>query len=103
MKFSTRVTTKTQAEFWVRVFKLEDKIQWAIGQLRGPRKTITMPIIAEYVVDHDLKWVYALVLLIDPIASPALAHSDYPRISKASQHIPLCPLSVYPHLHHRLH
>jgi hypothetical protein len=67
MKLSFRVITKTQAEFWVRVFKLEPKVLWATRQLSGPRKELTMPVIAEYVVDPGLKWVYCLCLIVDSI------------------------------------
>jgi hypothetical protein len=67
MKLSLRVETKTQAEFWIRAFKLEPKILWATRQLTGPRRTISMPIIAEYVVDPKFKWVYCLVFIVDPI------------------------------------
>jgi hypothetical protein len=67
MKLSIRVINKAQTEFWIRMFKLESQIEWAVRQLTGPRKRITVPIMAEFVVEPDLKWIYCLVLFIDPI------------------------------------
>jgi hypothetical protein len=67
MKLSIRVTTKAQTEFWIRALKLESKIDWARGQLIGPRRQVTMPIIAEYVIDSSFKWVYCLVFIVDSL------------------------------------
>jgi hypothetical protein len=67
MKFSCRVTSKIQAEFWSRVLKLESYIDWGQRQLTGPRKQVTMPIVAEFEVDKDLKWIFALCFFIDAI------------------------------------
>jgi hypothetical protein len=69
MKFSVRVLTKTQAQFWARTFKLEQQIMAAVRNIAAPGllKSATMPIIAEYEVDPGLKFVYAIVFFVDTL------------------------------------
>ncbi|HEX4713542.1 MAG TPA: hypothetical protein VH164_01300 [Ktedonobacteraceae bacterium] len=69
MKFSLQVLSKTQTQFWIRVFKLETQIAFAASKINepGPRAQATVPVIAEYVVDPELKFIYALVLFIDAL------------------------------------
>jgi hypothetical protein len=71
MKFSVRVLSKAQGQFWARSFKLEGQItEAARGIIANPDnkvKAATMPVIAEFEVDPGLKFIYAIVFFVDTL------------------------------------
>jgi hypothetical protein len=71
MKLQIQVNSKDQAQFWIRVFKLEDEIERVRKMMdnAGPRKWAAVPVVSEYGVDDDLRFIYFLNFSIDALGA----------------------------------
>lgn len=58
------------AKFFLRAFALEGEVEQALSMFKEAPKShdrIACPIISEYDVDKDLKFVFVLMITVDPI------------------------------------
>jgi hypothetical protein len=57
-----------QARFWIRVFELEPELQYVQAQLnqdQPPGDVASVPVVAEYTVDENLKFFYMFIFRVD--------------------------------------
>jgi hypothetical protein len=65
-----RFNSLDAAKFFLRAFDLENNVQEALamfGQAPKHHDRIACPIISEYDVDQDLKFVFFLLITVDPV------------------------------------
>lgn len=65
-----RFDTLDAAKFFLRAFALEEEIEQALEMFKQAPKDhdrISCPIISEYEVDKDLKFVFVLLITVDPV------------------------------------
>jgi hypothetical protein len=65
-----RFNSLDAAKFFLRAFNLESELELALEKFKLTPKShdrIAFPIISEYDVDKDLKFVFVLFIMIDPI------------------------------------
>jgi hypothetical protein len=69
MKHAIKVKgTGLQAQFWIRMFKLEDNFEHIHKRLNDelpPGEVASVPIISEYLIDEGLKFYFVLLFRVD--------------------------------------